>query len=134
MTWSVVARNKDGSFGVAVATRFFAVGALCPYGRSGVGAIATQALINPLYGPHALDLMAETVPPAEVLKSLTGPDDGREQRQVHMIDAQGRSIAFTGAQCIDWCGHLVRQDFSVAGNMLAGPRVIEDTAAAYEKG
>jgi uncharacterized Ntn-hydrolase superfamily protein len=134
MTWSIVARNKDGAFGVAVATRFFAVGSLCPYGRSGVGALATQALINPLYGPQGLDLLAEDVPPAEVLKSLTAPDDGREQRQLHMIDARGRGIAFTGAQCVDWCGHLLREDFSVAGNMLAGPRVIEDTAAAYEKG
>jgi uncharacterized Ntn-hydrolase superfamily protein len=134
MTWSIVARNKDGAFGVAVATRFFAVGSLCPYGRSGVGALATQALINPLYGPHGLDLLAEEVPPAEVLKSLTGPDDGREQRQLHMIDAHGRGIAFTGSQCIEWCGHLLREDFSVAGNMLAGPRVIEDTATAYEKG
>lgn len=133
MTWSIVARNKDGAFGVAVATRFFAVGSLCPYARSGVGALATQALINPLYGPRGLDLLAESIPPAEVLKSLTGPDDGREQRQLHMIDAQGRGAAFTGAQCIDWCGHLLRDGFSVAGNMLAGPKVIEDTAAAYEK-
>jgi len=134
MTWSIVARNKDGAFGVAVATRFFAVGALCPYGRSGVGALATQALINPLYGEQGLDLLAEDVSPAEVLKSLITPDEGREQRQLHMIDKRGHIAAFTGSQCIDWCGHLARDNFSVAGNMLAGPRVIEDTATAYEKG
>lgn len=134
VTWSIVARDKDGAFGVAVATRFFAVGALCPHARSGVGALATQALINPLYGPHGLDLLAEDVPPAEVVKSLTAPDEGREQRQLHMIDARGRIAAFTGSQCIDWCGHVVRDGFSVAGNMLAGPRVIEDTADAYQKG
>lgn len=133
MTWSIVARDASGAFGVAVATRFFAVGALCPYARSGVGALATQALINPLYA-RGLDLLAEDVPPAEVVNSLTRPDEGREQRQLHMIDARGRIAAHTGASCIDWCGHLVRDGFSVAGNMLAGPRVIEDTATAYEKG
>ncbi len=133
MTWSIVARDASGAFGVAVATRFFAVGALCPYARSGVGALATQALINPLYA-RGLDLLAEDVPPAEVIKSLTAPDDAREQRQLHMIDARGRIAAHTGSNCIDWCGHLMRDNFSVAGNMLAGPLVIEDTAAAYEKG
>lgn len=132
MTWSVVARDTSGAFGIAVATRFFAVGALCPHVRAGVGALSTQALINPLYGPKGLDLLAESVPPEEVINSLTGPDDGRAQRQVHMIDARGRIAAFTGEQCIDWCGHLVREDFSVAGNMLAGPQVIERTADAYE--
>ncbi|MBM3538186.1 MAG: DUF1028 domain-containing protein, partial [Alphaproteobacteria bacterium] len=133
MTWSIVARDVSGAFGVAVATRFFAVGALCPYARSGVGALATQALINPLY-LRGLDLLAEDVPPAEVINALTKPDKGREQRQLHMIDARGRIAAHTGSDCIDWCGHLVRDNFSVAGNMLAGPRVIEDTAEAYGKG
>ncbi len=134
MTWSIVARDASGAFGVAVATRFFAVGALCPYARSGVGALATQALINPLYGLRGLDLLAEGIPPAAIVTSLTGPDDGREQRQLHLIDARGRLAAWTGTACIDWCGHLVRENFSVAGNMLAGARVIENTAAAYEKG
>lgn len=134
MTWSVVARDASGAFGVAVATKFFAVGALCPHARSDVGALSTQALVNPLYGPRGLDLMAEGVPPAEVIKSLTGPDEGRAQRQLHMIDARGRIAAWTGEGCIDWCGHLIRDGFSVAGNMLAGPQVIERTAAAYEAG
>lgn len=132
MTWSIVARDASGAFGVAVATRFFAVGALCPYARSGVGALATQALINPLYA-RGLDLLADDVPPAEVVKALTKPDNGRDQRQLHMIDARGRIAAYTGSQCIDWCGHLVRDGFSVAGNMLAGPKVIEDTADIFEK-
>jgi uncharacterized Ntn-hydrolase superfamily protein len=134
MTWSVVARDASGAFGVAVATKFFAVGALCPHARSGVGALSTQALVNPLYGGKGLDLLAAGVPPDEAIKSLTGPDDGRAQRQVHMIDAHGRIAAWTGEACIDWCGHLIRGDFSVAGNMLAGPQVIERTAAAYEAG
>jgi len=133
MTWSIVARHEGGAaFGVAIATRFFAVGALCPFARSGIGALATQALVNPTYGRRGLDLLAQDITPDEVVKSLTGPDAGRDHRQVHMIDRQGRIAAFTGAACIDWCGHVMRDDFSVAGNMLAGPRVVEDTAAAYE--
>jgi uncharacterized Ntn-hydrolase superfamily protein len=131
MTWSIVSRDASGAFGVAVATKFFAVGALCPYARSATGALATQALINPTYGGRGL---AQGVHPDEAVKSLTGPDDGRDHRQLHMIDARGRIAAHTGAACIDWCGHIIREGFSVAGNMLAGPRVIEDTAAAYEKG
>ncbi|HEX9463851.1 MAG TPA: DUF1028 domain-containing protein [Alphaproteobacteria bacterium] len=133
MTWSIVARHDRGTaFGVAIATRFFAVGALCAHARSGVGALATQALVNPVYGRRGLDLLEQDIPPAEVVKSLTAPDQGRDHRQLHMIDRQGRSAAFTGSACIDWCGHVIRDEFSVAGNMLAGPRVIEDSAAAYE--
>jgi uncharacterized Ntn-hydrolase superfamily protein len=132
MTWSIVARDESGAVGVAVATRFFAVGALCPHARSAVGALATQALVNPLYGARGLDLLAQGVAPAEVVKSLTGPDEGRDHRQLHLIDTRGRIAAHTGEACIEWCGHTIREGFSVAGNMLAGPRVIEDTAAAYE--
>lgn len=132
MTWSIVARDHGGAaFGVAIATKFFAVGALWPHARSGVGALSTQALVNPLYGPHGLELLEQGIAPAEIVKSLTAPDEGREHRQVHLIDARGRIAAHTGAACIDWCGHMAGEDFSVAGNMLAGARVIEDTAAAY---
>ncbi|HTY67442.1 MAG TPA: DUF1028 domain-containing protein [Alphaproteobacteria bacterium] len=134
MTWSIVARDRDGSLGVAVASKFFAVGALCPFVQSGVGALATQALVNPLYGRRGLDLLAQGIAPAETLKSLVGPDAGRDQRQVHLVDAQGRVAAHTGTACIAWAGHSSGEQFSVAGNMLAGPRVIEDTAAAYARG
>lgn len=134
MTWSIVARDRTGSFGVAVASKFFAVGVLCPHARSGVGAFATQALVNPLYGPRGLDLMANGVDPAAVQQLLTAPDDGRDHRQLHMIDAAGRIAAYTGAACIEWCGHVIRDEFSVAGNMLAGPQVLHDTIAAYEAG
>jgi uncharacterized Ntn-hydrolase superfamily protein len=132
MTWSIVARDASGAFGVAVASRFFAVGALCPHARSGVGALSTQALVNPTYARPALDLMAEGVPPAEVVRVLTSADDGRESRQFHAIDAQGRTAAHTGSSCIDWCGHRAGNGYSVAGNMLAGPQVVDETAAAYE--
>ncbi len=134
MTWSIVARDRDGSLGVAVASKFFAVGALCPYVQSGVGALATQALVNQLYGRRGLDLLAQGIAPPETLKSLVGPDAGRDQRQVHLVDAQGRVAAHTGAACVAWAGHASGDQFSVAGNMLAGPRVIEETAAAYARG
>ena len=132
MTWSIVARDPSGAFGVAVASRFFAVGALCPHARSGVGALSTQALVNPTYARPALDLMAEGLPPAEVVRVLTSADEGRESRQFHAIDARGRTAAHTGSACIDWCGHRAGDGYSVAGNMLAGPQVIDETAVAYE--
>jgi uncharacterized Ntn-hydrolase superfamily protein len=132
MTWSIVARDPGtGAFGVAVTTKFFAVGALCPHAMSGVGALSTQALVNPTYGPRGMRLLRESVPAPEVARILLASDDGRETRQLHLIDAQGNSAAHTGMDCVDWCGHLVRRGFSVAGNMLAGPAVIEDTAEFF---
>jgi uncharacterized Ntn-hydrolase superfamily protein len=131
MTWSIVARDAAGAFGVAIASRFFAVGSLCPHAKSGVGALATQALVNPHYGPRGLELLAGGASAAEVVASLTGHDEGRDHRQLHVIDAQGRIAAHTGAACIDWCGHVAGDGYSVAGNMLAGPRVLDDTAAAF---
>jgi uncharacterized Ntn-hydrolase superfamily protein len=133
MTWSIVAREaKTGAFGVAVTTRFFAVGALCPHVRSRIGAVATQALINPIYGPQALALLADEVDPAEAVRRLIAGDEGREARQLHMIDRHGRIAQHTGGNCIGWCGHLKGDGYAVAGNMLAGATVIEETAKAYE--
>ena len=134
MTWSIVARDSDGALGVAVASRFFAVGAHCPHGRSGVGAVCTQALVNPHYGPAGLDLLSKNIAPAESIRHLIGSDEGREHRQVHLIDRSGRTAAHTGSACIGWCGHLAGENFSVAGNMLAGEAVLHETAAAYRQG
>jgi uncharacterized Ntn-hydrolase superfamily protein len=131
MTWSLIARDTSGAFGVAIASRFFAVGALSPRAASGVGALATQALMNPLYAHQALEAMARHVDPVEIVRSLTAADPGRDLRQLHLIDSAGRIAAHTGAACIGWCGHRAGNDFSVAGNMLAGPRVLDDTAAAF---
>jgi uncharacterized Ntn-hydrolase superfamily protein len=133
MTWSIVARDDGGAFGVAVASRFFAVGALCPHAASGIGALSTQALVNPLYAPAALDAMARNEAPAEILRMLMRGDPGHDHRQVHLIDRAGRIAAHTGAACIDWCGHRAGTAYSVAGNMLAGAAVLEATAAAYEE-
>jgi uncharacterized Ntn-hydrolase superfamily protein len=131
MTWSIVARDDDGTFGVAIASRFFAVGALCVHTRRAVGALSTQALMNPLYGPQGIELLVAGESPADVVARLTAADEGRAQRQLHVIDASGRPAAWTGEQCIDWCGHAVYDDFSVAGNMLAGPQVLAATVDAF---
>ena len=131
MTWSIVARDASGAFGVAVASKFFAVGALCPHAQSNVGALATQALVNPLLAAPALAGMAEQHDPVGLLAALLAADRGSANRQFHMVDALGRGAAHTGASCIDWCGHTLRDGFSVAGNMLAGPQVIEATADSY---
>jgi uncharacterized Ntn-hydrolase superfamily protein len=132
MTWSIIARDASGAFGIAIASRFFAVGALCPHVRSGVGAVATQALVNPLYARPALDALEQGLSPEPALQQVTSPDAGREHRQIHLIDSHGRTAAHTGGACIDWCGHTAGAGYSVAGNMLAGPQVISATAAAYE--
>ncbi len=131
MTWSILARDEQGHLGVAIATRFFAVGALCVHTRRGVGALATQALMNPLYGPQGLALLGEGLTAADVVARLTSADAGRAHRQLHLLPAAGAAAAYTGASCIDWCGHAPSGDFSVAGNMLAGPQVLEATAQAY---
>ncbi len=140
MTWSLLARDAQGRFGVAIASRFFSVGSLCVHTQGGVGAVATQALINPLYGPQGLALLAAGHGAADVMKTLTGADAGHAQRQVHLLPAQGAGVgagagaAHTGSACVGWCGHLLEGDFSVAGNMLAGPRVLEATAEAFVAG
>ncbi|MGE5366784.1 MAG: DUF1028 domain-containing protein [Betaproteobacteria bacterium] len=128
MTWSIIARDKNtGQFGVAVATRFFAVGALAPHLKSRVGAIATQALVNVFYGTDGLRLLEQGASAKEVVAAVVAADAGRDHR------AQGATAAHTGKSCVDWCGHLAGDNFSVAGNMLAGAGVIKDTAAVYAK-
>src|SRR5688572_29226423 len=132
MTWSIIAHDeRTGRTGIAVATRFFAVGALVPHIRTGVGAIASQAFMNLGYGPKGLTLLEAGVGADEAVARLTAEDDGRANRQVHVMDRVGRLAAYTGSACIDWCGHQVHATFSVAGNMLAGAAVLDETARAY---
>ena len=131
MTWSILARDDEGRFGAAIASRFFAVGALCVHTRRGVGALSTQALMNPLYGPAGLAQLGAGQTAQEVVNYLTNADAGRAQRQLHVLPATGEPAAHTGSACVDWCGHLLVPDFSVAGNMLAGPAVLESTAQAF---
>ena len=132
MTWSIIARDASGAFGVAIATRFFAVGSLCPHAQSGVGALSTQALMNPHYGAQGLALLRDGVAAPEVVKRLIAPDEGREQRQVHVIDSAGRIGQHTGRQCVDWCGAVSGDGYSVAGNMLANDRVVRETAKGFQ--
>ncbi len=133
MTWSIIARDKrTGRVGIAVATKFFAVGSRVPHIETGVGAVATQAFMNPYFGPRGLAILKLKTSAADTVKMLVASDDGRDHRQVHVMDAAGAFAAHTGSQCIDWCGHSSRETFSVAGNMLAGARVIEQTAAFLE--
>jgi len=132
MTWSIIARDDaTGQFGIAVATRFFAVGARVPHIAAGIGGIATQALVNPYYGIDGVRLLREGRTPREIVETLIAADGGRESRQLHIMDAGGRLAAHTGSECVDWCGHIEGNRFSIAGNMLAGARVLDDTAKAY---
>jgi uncharacterized Ntn-hydrolase superfamily protein len=132
VTFSIIARDPaTGSFGIAVATKFFAVGARVPHVASGSGAVATQALVNPFYGVEGLNLLRAGKAAPDVVRMLVAADAGRDHRQLHVMDAAGRVAAHTGAQCVDWCGHLAGQGCSVAGNMLANGRVIAETAATY---
>ena len=132
MTWSIIARDSaTGQFGIAVATRFFAVGARVPHIAAGIGGIATQALVNPYYGIDGVKLLREGRTPRDIVETLIAADAGRESRQLHIMDTAGRIASHTGRECVDWCGHIEGNGFSIAGNMLAGARVLDDTAKAY---
>jgi uncharacterized Ntn-hydrolase superfamily protein len=132
MTWSIIARDHaTGQFGIAVATRFFAVGARVPHVAAGFGGIATQALTNPYYGIDGLKLLREGRRPRDIVDSLTAADPGRESRQLHVMDAGGHIAVHTGSECLAWCGHIEGIGFSIAGNMLAGAGVLDETARAY---
>jgi uncharacterized Ntn-hydrolase superfamily protein len=132
MTWSIVAHEPaTGAFAVAIATRAFAVGASCPYVRAGVGAVSTQSITNRYLGPAILDLMQQGVEPAAAIERALAPDEGRHLRQVHAVDAQGRTAAWTGRHCVTWCGERTGPFVSVAGNMLAGPEVVGATFETF---
>ena len=109
------------------------MGALVPHVKSRIGAIATQALINPFYGTDGLRLLEQGSSARDVVRAITAADTGRDHRQVHAMDARGEIAAHTGTACIGWCGHLAGDNVSIAGNMLLGAAVIEDTAAAYAR-
>lgn len=135
MTWSIVALDPDtGAFGAIVATRFLAAAGLCLAVESGVGAVATQATINPTYGPRGLRLLREGSAPDGALAELLASDDGRDHRQVQLVGAGGRTAAHTGSACHDWSGHRAGAGVSVAGNLLAGPKVVTATLAGYQGG
>ena len=132
MTWSIIARDyATGQFGIAVATKFFAVGARVPHIAAGFGGVATQALVNPYYGIDGVKLLRGGREPHDIINTLIAADPGRESRQLHIMDADGRIASHTGPDCVDWCGHIEGKSFSIAGNMLAGAQVLDVTAKAY---
>ena len=132
MTWSLLAHEPEtGSFAVAITTCALAVGASCPFVRAGVGAVSTQSFTNRYLGPAVLDAMARGLSPSAAIEGALAGDEGRHLRQVHAIDRHGRAAAWTGDNCVDWCGSRSGHGWSVAGNMLAGETVIADTVASF---
>src|SRR6202042_3747855 len=132
MAWSIIPKdNATGQIAIAVATKFFAVGSRVPHIAPAIGGIATQALINPYYGIDGVKLLREGRSPKDIIETLIAADTGHASRQLHIMDAKGQIAAYTGKDCVDWCGHLKGDGFSIAGNMLTGGRVLDDTATAY---
>ena len=132
MTFSIVARSADGThWGVAVASKFLAAGAVVPGARAGAGAVATQSFVNLRYVPDGLDLLARGTSATDAVTALTGPDELRESRQLGVVDRDGGAAAFTGSECIPWAGSAGGPDHTAQGNCLAGPEVVEAMSAAF---
>ncbi len=126
MTFSIVARSVDGShLGVAVASKFVAVGAVVPAAESGVGALATQAWANLAYRPDGLRLLRSGHGAEQALADLVEGDDGRDDRQVGIVDASGAAATFTGRGCSEWAGGTTGRGYSIQGNILTGPEVVD---------
>ncbi len=132
-TFSIVAHDPArGTWGVAVQSKFIAVGSVVPWATAGVGALATQAAANVAYGPEGLKLLGEGRPAVEVVRKLTQADARREERQLGVVDAKGGAAAFTGKECFEWAGHVVGDGFACQGNILFGESVVSAMAKAYE--
>lgn len=131
MTYSIIAHDPGtGMIGIAVASRFFACGVQVPW-LSATAAVATQAFVNPLWGIQGLSRLDAGEAPDTVLGDFLARDAGKHARQAHFIAPGGAMAQHTGADCVPWAGHVAAQDVSVAGNMLTGAAVVEDTLAAY---
>jgi uncharacterized Ntn-hydrolase superfamily protein len=132
VTFSIVARSADGeSWGVAVASKFLAVGSAVPAAAAGVGAIATQSFANTAYKPQALAAMTAGLTATETLASLLADDPDREQRQVGLVDATGGSATFTGSGCYGWAGGVAGEGYAIQGNILTGPEVVAAMEQAW---
>ncbi len=131
-TFSIVARDEaTGDFGVAVQSKFFNVGAVCPWARAEAGAITTQAFANYSYGPEGLKLLEQGLTAQQVLEKLTAGDVMRDRRQLAVIDAKGNVAAWTGPKCNRWAGHRTGKNYSVQGNILAGEEVVQGMERAF---
>jgi uncharacterized Ntn-hydrolase superfamily protein len=132
-TFSIVAFDPEtDSLGVAVQSKFLAVGSVVPWASAGVGAVATQAMANYNYGPHGLELMARGKTAAETIEELTSADEDREHRQVGVVDGKGTAATFTGSECFEWAGGITGEHYVAQGNILVGRETLEAMAGTYE--
>ena len=133
MTFSIVAYDpKNKEWGVAVQSKFVAVGSIVPFAKANVGAIATQALANTSYGPKGLQLLKSGLKANEVLEQLLKDDDLMEERQVGIVDTMGNVASFTGKNCFEWAGHVIGNNFACQGNILASEKVVQGMVDAFE--
>ena len=132
-TYSIAACDLDrGQWGVATQSKFLAVGSVVPWAEPGVGAVATQAYANPRYGPDGLALLRQGLSAEEVVGRLTEADDGRDERQLGVVDAQGRGATYTGSACLDWAGGRVGNGYAAQGNILVSGDTVEALAGSFE--
>ena len=133
MTFSIVARDPaTGDLGVAVASKFLAVGSVVPWAQAGIGAIATQAWANVSYGADGLAELSRGDDAATVVAALIGADAAKSERQLGIVDARGRAATHTGTRCLAWAGGRTAEDVAVQGNILVGPAVVDDAMAAFQ--
>jgi uncharacterized Ntn-hydrolase superfamily protein len=132
-TYSIAACDLDaGQWGVATQSKFLAVGSVVPWAEPKLGAIATQAYANPRYGPDGLKLLRDGLAAEEVVERLTAADEGRDQRQLGVVDGKGRSASFTGAECLDWAGGRTGPCYAAQGNILVSAATVDALAATFE--
>jgi uncharacterized Ntn-hydrolase superfamily protein len=124
---------ETDSLGVAVQSKFLAVGSVVPWARAGVGAVATQAMANYNYGPRGLELMAQGNTADETVEGLTSADEDREHRQIGVVDGRGRAAIFTGSECFEWAGGVTGEYYAAQGNILVGRETVEALASIYEE-
>jgi uncharacterized Ntn-hydrolase superfamily protein len=132
-TFSAVGFDADtGDVGVAVQSKYFAVGAVVPWARAGVGAVATQAAGRAAYGPEILDLLAGRLDPEDAIRRVLATDERRDTRQLGVVGSSGRAAAFTGSECNEWAGHATGAGYAVQGNILTSEAVVSEMARAFE--
>jgi uncharacterized Ntn-hydrolase superfamily protein len=132
-TYSIAACDLEAAqWGVAVQSKFLSVGSVVPWAEPGVGAVATQAYANPRYGPDGLALLRDGLDAATVVERLVATDEGRDERQVGVVDAHGGSASWTGPECSDWAGHRTGHCYAAQGNILVGPETVDALAVTFE--
>src|ERR1051325_6192952 len=132
-TYSIAACDPNTrQWGVATQSKFLAVGSVVPWAQPGVGAIATQAYANPRYGPDGLALLREGLSAEEVVERLTSADDGRDHRQLGVVDREGGAASYTGSECMDWAGGRTGQGYAAQGNILVNKETVDALAETFE--